>query len=707
VKRESDSRGSRAKTSQTALPAQPAPEPPEETRGPRPFQLVAPFSPTGDQPQAIERLVSGARAGKSFQTLLGITGSGKTFTTAAVIEALQRPTLVLSPNKTLAAQLYSEFKELFPHNAVEYFVSYYDYYQPEAYVPSTDTYIEKDASRNENIERLRNSATRSLLERRDVVIVASVSCIYGLGNPEAYAEMALELKVGDSLQREDLLRRLTQMQYARNNLDFRRGTFRARGDVIEVFPIYEEELVTRIELFGDNIEALVEVNPLRGEVLRDLERTTIYPAGHYVTPRERVLRACEGIEQELEERLKELRGAGKLLEAQRLEQRARYDLVMLREAGVCNGIENYSRWMDGRSAGEPPFTLLNYFPEDWLVVVDESHVSVPQIGGMFRGDRSRKEVLVEHGFRLPSALDNRPLRFEEWERLARQVLFMSATPGPYELQKSGGPSAEQIVRPTGLLDPAIEVRPAATQVDDLLHEIRRTIAAGWRVLVTTLTKRSAEELSTYYQELGVKARYLHSEIDALERSSILRDLRTGENDVLIGINLLREGLDLPEVALVAVLDADKEGFLRSGTSLIQTCGRAARNVEGRVILYADRSTASIEVTLREVERRRKLQAEYNQRHGIVPRTILKPIREGIEALYEMDYVELAAPPEGEGRRGSKAKRDEAESWPVDRLRGEIAKVRDDMLRAASELRFEEAARLRDRVRRLEELELSR
>jgi excinuclease ABC subunit B len=667
------------------------------------FRLECPFEPTGDQPAAIAALVAGLRAGARHQTLLGITGSGKTFTTAAVIAELNRPTLVLSPNKTLAAQLYAEFKELFPHNAVEYFVSYYDYYQPEAYVPSSDTFIEKDASRNENIERLRNSATRSLLERRDVLIVASVSCIYGLGSPQAYAEMALPLARGDAIGREDLLRRLTQMQYARNNLDFRRGTFRARGDVIEVFPVYEEDVVIRIELFGDEIEALLEVDPLRGEILRDLERVQLYPANHYVTPTERLLKACDGIEAELGPRLTELRRSDRLLEAQRLESRTRHDLELLREVGVCNGIENYSRHMDGRAPGEPPFTLLNFFPEDWLIFIDESHVSVPQIGGMFRGDQARKETLVEHGFRLPSALDNRPLRFEEWERLVRQAVYVSATPGPYELAHSGTNVAEQIVRPTGLLDPAIELRRAATQVDDLLAEIRRTVAAGWRVLVTTLTKRSAEELTTYYGELGVRVRYLHSEIDAIERSAILRDLRLGEFDVLVGINLLREGLDLPEVALVAVLDADKEGFLRSATSLIQTCGRAARNVEGRVIFYAERETESIRATRAVVERRRALQTAYNAEHGIVPRTILKPVRDSLEALYDMDWSETDAPV-GRAERVAEAPE---RAWSPEKLRGEILKLREDMLHAAEELRFEDAARLRDRVRELETLELAR
>jgi excinuclease ABC subunit B len=648
------------------------------------FELAAPFEPMGDQPAAIRALTEWLRGGSPAATLLGITGSGKTFTVAKVVAELGRPTLVLSPNKTLAAQLYSEFKALFPRNAVEYFVSYYDYYQPEAYVASSDTYIEKDASRNENLERLRNSATRSLLERRDVLIVASVSCIYGLGSPQSYAEMALPLAKGETLERDTLLRRLTKMQYSRNNLDFRRGTFRARGDVIEVFPAYEEDRVIRLELFGDELETILEVDPLRGEVLGELERTTIYPSGHYVTPQERLQRAIQGIEDELEVRLAELVRDNKLLEKQRLEQRTRYDLELLRATGVCPGIENYSRWMDGRAAGESPFTLLNYFPEDFLVVVDESHVSMPQVGGMWKGDRSRKSTLVDFGFRLPSALDNRPLRFEEWEKLVRQVLYVSATPAAYEMQRSSTRVAEQIVRPTGLLDPAIEIRPARTQVDDLLHEIKATTRAGWRTLVTTLTKRSAEELTHYLTELGIRVRYLHSEVDAIERAQILRDLRLGLFDVLVGINLLREGLDLPEVALVAVLDADKEGFLRSATSLIQTCGRAARNAEGRVIFYAETRTASIEATLATVVRRREKQTLYNQERGIVPRTILKPVRDSIEALYEMDYSgpeldddedEAAAPAES--------------GWDADTLRAELARLRDDMRHAASELRFEE------------------
>ena len=667
------------------------------------FELVCPFSPTGDQPAAIESLTDGLAAGARHQSLVGITGSGKTFTIASVIARHGKPALVLSPNKTLAAQLFSEFRELFPNNAVEYFVSYYDYYQPEAYVPSTDTYIEKDASRNENIERLRNSATRSLLDRRDVIIVASVSCIYGLGSPENYAEMSLPLEVGQEIERDALLRRLTRMQYARGTMDFRRGTFRARGDVVEIFPAYEEDQVIRVELFGDEIEALTRVNPLVGEVLGDEQRVVVYPQNHYVAPEERLQRAIPRIEQELEGRLEELRSGSKLLEAQRLEQRTRYDLELLRTVGVCNGIENYSRYMDGREAGQPPFTLLHYFPDDWVVFVDESHVSVPQVGAMFRGDRSRKETLVEHGFRLPSALDNRPLRFEEFETMVRQIVYVSATPGPYELRASGERVVEQIVRPTGLLDPAIEVRPARTQVDDLLAEVRKTVAAGWRVLATTLTKRSAEELTTYYSELGVRVRYLHSEIDAIERSAILRDLRGGQFDLLVGINLLREGLDLPEVALVAVLDADKEGFLRSRTSLVQTCGRAARNVEGRVIFYAERITASMQDAIDIVERRRAIQTAYNTEHGIEPTTITKPIREGIEALYEMDWVDVTGPVEPAARAGE----EEARSWSSERLAGEIERLRADMLLAANELRFEEAARLRDRVKRLEELELVR
>jgi excinuclease ABC subunit B len=673
------------------------------TSAPATFRLNAPFEPMADQPKAIESLTRWIEAGEHHQALLGITGSGKTFTMAATIERLGRPALILSPNKTLAAQLYSEFKELFPDNAVEYFVSYYDYYQPEAYVASTDTFIEKDASRNENIERLRNSATRSLLSRRDVIIVASVSCIYGLGSPSNYQDMALEIAVGDTIERDDLLRRLTQMQYARNNLDFKRGTFRARGDVIEVFPAYENDKVIRIELFGDEVEAILEVDPLRGEILAEPGEAHIYPSGHYVTPRERVDQAIIGIEEELVERLKVLKFENKLLEAQRLEQRTRYDLEMLRETGVCNGIENYSRWMDGRAPGEAPSTLLNYFAEDFVVFVDESHVAVSQVGAMYKGDRARKLNLVNHGFRLPSALDNRPLQFEEWEKLARTCVYVSATPAAYEREHAGPRLAEQIVRPTGLLDPSIEIRPARTQVDDLLAEVRKTTKAGWRTLVTTLTKRSAEELTTYYKELGVEVRYLHSEIDALERSAILRDLRLGEFDVLIGINLLREGLDLPEVALVAVLDADKEGFLRSETSLIQTCGRAARNVEGRVIFYADRESKAIVATINEVNRRRALQMIYNEERGITPKTIIKPIRDSIEAILDMDY---AGTPELPTSKHSLVAEETAD-WDSSRIRGELARLRADMKMAADELRYEDAAKMRDRIRELEVLELCR
>ncbi|MFT5288662.1 MAG: excinuclease ABC subunit B [Planctomycetota bacterium] len=669
------------------------------------FRLAASFEPMGDQPEAIKALGGWLEDGKPRSTLLGITGSGKTFTMAAVIESLNRPTLVLSPNKTLAAQLYSEFQALFPDNAVEYFVSYYDYYQPEAYVASTDTFIEKDASRNENIERLRNSATRSLLERRDVLIVASVSCIYGLGSPSSYAEMSMKIERGATIEREDLLRRLTQMQYSRNNLDFRRGTFRARGDVIEVFPAYEEDRVIRFELFGDELESILEVDPLRGEVLAERESVTIYPSGHYVTPEARVGRAVVGIEEELEQRLVALRRDDRLLEAQRLEQRTRHDLELLRTTGMCNGIENYSRWMDGRAPGQAPFTLLNYFPDDFVVFVDESHVSVSQVGAMYKGDRSRKENLVNFGFRLPSALDNRPLRYEEWEKLVKQAVYVSATPAERELKESKQCVVEQIVRPTGLLDPKIELRPARTQVDDLLHEVRLTTKAGWRTLVTTLTKRSSEELTTYFSELGVRVRYLHSEIDAIERAQILRDLRLGEFDVLIGINLLREGLDLPEVALVAVLDADKEGFLRSRTSLIQICGRAARNAEGRVIFYADKLTDSIRATVDVVEQRRVMQIAYNTEHGIVPTTIIKPVRDSIEALYDMDYSGPELP--DKKARGAGSKEDPAFGWNGARLRAEQAKLRDEMSHAAEELRFEDAAKMRDRLKQLQDLELTR
>jgi len=708
MKRPSKPRPHSGHAGQRPAPAPAAVEPVDAPVGPPgSFQLVCPFAPTGHQPGAIEGLVRGLAEGVPRQCLLGITGSGKTFTMASVIARSGRTALVLSPNKTLAAQLYSELKEFFPHNAVEYFVSYYDYYQPEAYVPSSDTYIEKDASRNENIERLRNSATRSLLDRRDVIIVASVSCIYGLGSPSNYSRMAVTVEVGQVLGRDTFLRQLTQMQYARNNMDFRRGTFRVRGDVVEVFPSYEEDTVLRFEFFGDEVEAITRVNPLIGEVLGDLQRVSIYPQNHYVAPEERLAQAIPKIEEELQVRLRELRLKDKLLEAQRLEQRTKHDVELLKTVGVCNGIENYSRFMDGRDVGQPPFTLLHYFPSDWVLYVDESHVSVPQVGAMYKGDRSRKETLVEHGFRLPSALDNRPLKAEEFEAMIGQVVYVSATPGPFERKVCGPHVVEQIVRPTGLLDPLIEVKPARTQVDDLLHEVRKTVKQGFRVLVTTLTKRSAEELTNYYADLGVKVRYLHSEIDALERSAILRDLRLGEFDVLVGINLLREGLDLPEVALVAILDADKEGFLRGATSLIQTCGRAARNVEGRVIFYADKVTASMQAAIDEVTRRRITQEIWNTEQGIIPRTILKPIRAGIEALYEMDFASIPDVPEAPGDLARIRAEDDPRQWPLPRLRGEIARTRADMLLAANELRFEAAAKLRDTLSELEKIELSR
>jgi len=669
------------------------------------FDLVTDQTPRGDQPEAIEALVAGVRGGTRAQSLLGVTGSGKTYTIANVVARVSRPTLVLAPNKTLAAQLFGEFRAFFPSNAVEYFVSYYDYYQPEAYVPATDTYIEKDASINEAIERMRNSATRSLLDRRDVLIVASVSSIYGLGSPESYAGMSVRLCRGETIDRDELLRALARIQYSRNSLDFRPGVFRVRGDVIEVFPAYEEERVVRVELFGDEVEALAEVDPRTGEVAKELEVARIYPTSHYVTPADRLARACEGIEAELAERLPVLRAEGKVLEADRLETRTRHDLEILREIGMCHGIENYSRHLDGREPGQPPFTLLNYFPEDFLLVVDESHVTVPQLGGMLRGDRSRKETLVRFGFRLPSALDNRPLAFEEFERLAGQTIYVSATPGPYELRRSAGHVAEQIVRPTGLLDPPIEVRPARTQVDDVLHEIRLAVKAGERVFVTTLTKRMAEELTEYLVDLGVRAKYLHADIETLERSALLRDLRLGTFDVLVGINLLREGLDLPEVALVAVLDADKEGFLRSTTSLVQVCGRAARNVNGRALLYADAETASMRRALDEMTRRRAIQDAYNREHGITPETVRKTIRGALDAVEEGDWAEIApadgAPAPGAKRgRGATGRLESA----ADRRR-RIDRLRREMYRASAKLDFERAARLRDEVFHLERVEV--
>ncbi|MFN9704752.1 MAG: excinuclease ABC subunit UvrB, partial [Planctomycetota bacterium] len=610
------------------------------------FRMHTDMQPAGDQPAALTQLAAWIAGGAKASTLLGVTGSGKTFTVAKVVEQVQRPTLVLAPNKTLAAQLYAEFKAFFPQNAVEYFVSYYDYFQPEAYVPTTDTYIEKDALVNEAIERMRNSATRSLMDRRDVLIVASISCIYGLGSPETYRELSVSLQRGQRIDRDVLLRNLTAIQFVRDNHDFQPGRFRVRGDVVEVYPSYEDARAIRVEMWGEEIEALVAIDPLRGEVLETLEQVTIYPTTQYVATGDQLKRACASSEQELEARLAELEGKRKLLEAQRLGQRCRHDLEMLRATGICQGIENYSRHLDGRTPGQPPATLLHYFPDDWLLVVDESHVAMPQAGGMYRGDRARKQTLVDFGFRLPSALDNRPLKFDEFEALQRQVLYVSATPAAYELQRSEDRVVELVVRPTGLVDPPVEVRPAKGQVDDVVGEARKHIAKKERVLITTLTKRSAEELTDYLRDLGIKVRYLHSDIDSLERTALIRDLRLGVFDVLVGINLLREGLDIPEVALVAVLDADKEGYLRSKTSLIQTCGRAARNAEGRVVLYADKRTDSIDGALAEMDRRRQKQRAHNAEHGITPRTIVKPVRELLEATGEDGE---AAP--GKGRKG--------------------------------------------------------
>ncbi len=653
------------------------------------FRLVSDFAPTGDQPRAIAELVAGVRRGDPHQTLLGVTGSGKSFTIACVVEQIERPTLVMAPNKTLAAQLYAEFKDLFPDNAVEYFVSYYDYYQPEAYIPSTDTYIEKDSSINDEIDKLRHSTTHSLLTRRDVLVVASVSAIYGLGAPEHYGSMHAYLEQGRPCVRDELLRQLVDMLYERNDVDFHRGTFRVRGDVVEVFPQYEAERALRIEFFGDEIESLAEIDPLRGVVLSRPKKVMLYPASHYVATDATLRRAAAGIRVELQERLAEFRAAGRLLEAQRLEQRTLYDLEMLEEMGFCHGVENYSRWLDGRDAGQTPFTLYDYFPDDLLVVMDESHISVPQIGGMFRGDRARKDTLVEYGFRLPSALDNRPLRFEEWEARAPQRIYVSATPADYELARSGGVVVEQIIRPTGLIDPKLEVRPAAGQVEDLLGEIRATVETGERVLVTTLTKRMAEELTNYYAELGVAVRYLHSEVQTLERMDIIRELREGKFDVLVGINLLREGLDIPEVALVAVLDADKEGFLRSTRSLIQTIGRAARNVNGRVILYADQQTESIRATVNETNRRREIQQAFNEANGITPRTITKRISSIRESIWEQDYVTVPTDEEMVG------------AVPAHQVARTIERLRREMRDAAKQLEFERAADLRDRIKVLE------
>lgn len=712
----------------------------------RKFELNTPFQPTGDQPKAIERLVEGLQNQKDSQVLLGVTGSGKTFTMANVIAQANLPTLVLSHNKTLAAQLFSEFREFFPNNAVEYFVSYYDYYQPEAYIASTDTYIEKDSQINDEIDKLRHSATRSLLERNDVIIVSSISCIYGLGSPEAYEGMLLYLEVGREFKRQEVLKKLVEIQYKRNDVDFHRGTFRVRGDVVEIFPAYEEERAIRVEFFGDEVESISEVDPLRGIRLQKLPRVTIYPGSHYVTTVESRKRAIESIRVELRERLQDLNSIGKALEAQRLAQRTLFDLEMMEELGYCQGVENYSRHLTGRDPGAAPPTLLEFFPKDWLLIVDESHVSVPQIGGMYRGDRARKSSLVEHGFRLPSALDNRPLNFEEWEKCIRRTVYVSATPGNYELEKSGGEVVEQVIRPTGLLDPVVEVRPATTQVDNLLTEIWKRVEKKERVLVTTLTKKLAEDLARFYQEQRVKVKYLHSDIDTLERIEILRDLRLGAFDVLIGINLLREGLDLPEVSLVAILDADKEGFLRSYRSLIQTIGRAARNVDGRVILYADKITESMRVAMDETARRRTLQAEFNTKNGIIPRTIQKAIPAPMTATVEdgeiksPDRAQLAKRAlrtgvgSGHGRSLWSAAEPAVQASPeeavasldmldpssqleqireaagefftsVDQLSKAIEKMEAEMRVAAKSMQFEQAAELRDRIKRLKRLSL--
>lgn len=670
------------------------------------FRVDSPYQPAGDQPKAIAGLVDGIESGLAHQTLLGVTGSGKTFTIANVVQQVQRPTIIMAHNKTLAAQLYGEFKEFFPDNAVEYFVSYYDYYQPEAYVPSSDTFIEKDASINEHIEQMRLSATKALLERPDAIIVATVSSIYGLGDPQSYLKMMLHLDRGDQMDQRFILRRLAELQYTRNDIEFHRANYRVRGDVIDVFPAESEKEAIRIELFDDEVENLSYFDPLTGEVLRRVPRVTIYPKSHYVTPRQTVLDAVEHIKQELDVRLQQLRDNNRLVEAQRLEERTRYDIEMMLELGYCNGIENYSRYLSGRNPGEAPPTLFDYLPPNALLVVDESHVTIPQIGAMYKGDRSRKETLVEYGFRLPSALDNRPMRFEEWERIAPQMIFVSATPGNYEAEHAGQ-VVEQVVRPTGLLDPEIEVRPASTQVDDLLSEIHQRVGVNERVLVTTLTKRMAEDLTDFLMEHDIRVRYLHSDIDTVERVEIIRDLRRGEFDVLVGINLLREGLDMPEVSLVAILDADKEGFLRSERSLIQTIGRAARNVNGKAILYGDRITGSMQRAIDETERRRAKQMAHNEEHGITPTGLNKKIA---------DIMEGAAGGGGRGRRkaerpGQKAA-EEAEDYRVkvgnrspEEVLKEVAKLEDEMYKAAADLDFETAARLRDQISELKEAAL--
>jgi excinuclease ABC subunit B len=656
------------------------------------FSMVTDFVPAGDQPQAISNLVKGLEKGKEHQVLLGVTGSGKTFTIANVISSVQRPALIIAHNKTLAAQLYEEFKGLFPENAVEYFVSYYDYYQPEAYLPRTDTYIEKDSAINEEIDKLRHSATHSLLTRHDVIIVASVSCIYGLGSPEAYLGMLVQLETGMEFPREEVLQRLVEIQYERNDIDFHRGTFRVRGDVVEIFPPYEDEQALRVEFFGDTIESMTLIDPLRGKKIGTVNKTAVYPGRHYVTTRDNLKRATADIRAELAQTLAELKGQNKLLEMQRLEQRTNFDLEMMEEMGYCQGIENYSRHLTGRKPGEPPPTLMEYLPQDALIIIDESHATLPQLGGMYRGDRSRKETLVKYGFRLPSALDNRPLRFDEYEALANQRLYISATPAVYELQKTNGKRVEQIIRPTGLMDPEIEVKPAKHQVDDLLEEIRLRIKKNERVLVTTLTKRMAENLTDYYAGLDIRVRYLHSDIHTLERVEIIRDLRLGEFDILIGVNLLREGLDIPEVSLVAILDADKEGFLRSERSLIQTSGRAARNINGKVIMYADKITKSIQACLDETKRRRIIQRKYNEENDITPESIKKSISNVLSSIYEADYMTVPIAPK------SKIIPTKEEDLPA-----LIAKLTKEMKQAAKNMEFEKAAELRDELKELNKI----
>jgi excinuclease ABC subunit B len=659
-----------------------------------PFQLISPFEPKGDQQHAIDALCKGVGEGLRHLVLLGVTGSGKTFSIANVVAKIQKPTLVIAPNKTLAAQLYGEFKNLFPHNAIEYFVSYYDYYQPEAYIPQTDTYIQKDASINEQIDKMRHSATRSLLDRDDVLIVASVSCIYGLGSPEAYHGMLLYVEKGDLIRREDVLKKLVEIHYERSDIDFHRSSFRVRGDVVDIYPAYEDYSCIRLTFFGDCIETIQEIDPLTGHVMQGLSRVAIYPASHYVTTLPKRKEAIQNIKEELAKRIEYFKKEKKWIEAQRIEERTLYDLEMMEEMGYCHGIENYSRYLSGRKPGEPPPTLIDYFPHNSLIILDESHITNPQLMGMYRGDRSRKETLVEFGFRLPSALDNRPLKFEEFESRINQIIYVSATPGPYELDKVSH-VIEQIIRPTGLIDPKILVRPARSQVDDLLVAIRQVIHNGQRVLVTTLTKRMAEDLTEYYTELGIKARYLHSDITTIERTEIIRDLRIGTFDVLIGINLLREGLDLPEVSLVAILDADKEGFLRSERSLVQTCGRAARNVDGTVIFYADEITPSMKMAIDETDRRRRLQKRYNEVNGITPESIKKDISDILGSVYEADYVSIPNVSEPE-----------EEYISLGNLPKMIKSIKKEMLNAARRLDFEEAAHLRDRLFVLEKKELS-